>query len=323
MLTTITAELLYLPEDNQLRFLPEGPYALGDGRFSWVGIQHGPTATHGSLNIFDLATRTNQSYDLRGRPGFARPTDIEGKYIIGCERELGVFDINDRSWTTIVAGVDHDVTNTIINDGTLIGNCLLFGSKDLEFKTKKAGLYLYRGSDGKLIQLRNDQICSNGKDVISSGDGGLHLIDIDSPTRVVVRYRLDIDRGTLSDAETLIDLRQLDGVPDGMVLTPDEQSAIISLYNPNPAKLGETRQYSLINGELERIWTTPNSPQATCPLLIEDTDGSVKLVITTAIEHMPVDRRTDSTLAGGLFIAKTDFTTAPPAPKFPLSKLKH
>jgi sugar lactone lactonase YvrE len=322
MLPTIRADLLFLPDNESLRFLPEGPYSLGDGKFSWVGIQHGATATVGSLNIFDLQSRTNQSYELPGRPGFARPTSVAGKFIIGCERELGIFDIHSRTWSVLASGIDADVINTIINDGTTYGNNIVFGTKDLEFKTKKAGLYLYRGSDCELIRLRSDQICSNGKDIVDCGGGGLHLIDIDSPTRRVVRYRLDIERGLLTDCETAIDLTELEGVPDGMTLTPDEQSAIISFYNPNPAEFGETRQYSLNNGELERLWLTPNSPQATCPMLIEDTAGSVKLVITTAVEHMPAARRSDSPLAGALFIADTDFSTAPPAPQFPIAGLK-
>lgn len=318
MTELIRADLLFLPDDEKLRFLPEGPYALGDGRFSWVGIQHGPSSTVGSLNIFDLNTGVNRSFVLKGRPGFAIPTNQEGKFVIGCERELGIFDISDGSWETLIDGVDQDVTNTIINDATPYADNILFGTKDLEFKTKKAGLYLFRGRDRKLFRLRNDQICSNGKDVVNTGDGGLHLFDIDSPTRMVVRYRLDIQQGTLSDPEMVIDLRELEGVPDGMVLTPDEQSAIISFYNPNPAEFGETRQYSVISGDLERIWRTPGSPQATCPLLIEQGDHSVKLVITTAVEHMPAERRSKSPLAGGLFIAPTDFPTAPPAPRFPL-----
>lgn len=322
MLPTICAELLFLPDNEPLRFLPEGPYALGNSKFSWVGIQHGASATNGSINIFDLKSRTNQTFELPGRPGFARPTSVEGTFLVGCERELGLFDINSQTWKSLASGVDSDVSNTIINDGTTYGDNVLFGTKDLEFKTKKAGLYLYRGHDGSLTRLRNDQICSNGKDVVDSGSGGLHLYDIDTPTKRVVRYRLDIEGRKLTDCETVIDLTDVESFPDGMCLTPDEQSAIISFYNPNPADFGETRQYSLHNGELERIWLTANSPQATCPLLIEDHEGNIKLVITTAVEHMPAARRSSASLAGALFIADTDFKTAPPAPKFPIAGLK-
>ncbi len=325
-MTKVTdAELLFLPDSEALRFLPEGPTALGAGRFSWVAIQHGPHAKHGSLNIYDIERKQNQSFELAGRPGFAKPTiqnNLSGnKFVVGCEHELGVFDTSDGSWQQLIAGVDADVTGTTINDGTIYANNVLFGTKDLEFKTKKAGLYLFRGHDCKLIRLRQDQICSNGKDVVDSGAGGLHLFDIDSPTRKLVRYRLDIDAGKLSEPETVVDMTALEAVPDGMTLTPDEQSAIISFYNPNPAEFGETRQYSLISGELEQIWRTPLSPQATCPLLIELANGSVKLIITTAVENMPLERRAQSPNAGGIFIADTLFRSAPATPALPLHKI--
>lgn len=310
MIPTSEAELFYLPPSEEARFLPEGPTALGDGRFLWVAIQHGPNATSGSLNIFDLMTRHNDQFDLPGRPGFARPTQHAGVFVVGCEREIGLFDISDRSWQVLVSDIDSDVSNTIINDGTSFGDHLIFGTKDLEFATPKAGLYLFRGSDSRLFRLRSDQICSNGKDVVSAGNH-LYLLDIDSPTRQVVRYRLDLQAGALLDSQTVIDLSGLEGVPDGMVLTPDEQSAIISLYNPNPASCGENHQYSLLDGSLEAVWRTPLSPRATCPLLIDHPDGSVKLVITTAVENMPEEQRARSIHAGGLFIAETDFHQAP------------
>lgn len=320
MNSTSDAQLLFLPESDALRFLPEGPTPLAAGQFSWVAIQHGPQGTHGSLNLFDLASRTNRSFELPGRPGFAKPTDQQGVFVVGCERELGIFDTRDQSWRSLVQGVDAQVSGTIINDGTLYEDNLIFGTKDLEFKTKKAGLYLYRGRDGKLIQLRGDQICSNGKFVLASGDGQLQLIDIDSPTRQVVRYQLDIDAGQISPAETMIDLTKLEGVPDGMTATPDGQSVIISFYNPNPAQFGETHLYDLQTGQLQHVWRTDASPQATCPALVPMPDGSVKLVITTAVEHMPVERQGQSPKAGGLFIANTDFDISPTLPVWPLPK---
>jgi sugar lactone lactonase YvrE len=191
----------------------------------------------------------------------------------------------------------------------------------LEFKTPKAGLYLYRGRDGRLFRLRADQICSNGKDVIDSGDGGLSLIDIDSPTKKVVRYRIDVERGEITDETLVVDLSELPSVPDGMIMSPDEQSIIISFYNPNPVEFGETRQYSLFNGELEHIWQTPGSPQNTCPLLLEMPDGSIKLIITTAVENMPAERRSAAPNAGGLFIAETAFRSPPTNPFLPIDKL--
>lgn len=321
MIHSTDARVLFLPDEPGLRFLPEGPTSLGVGRFSWVAIQHGPTATQGSLNIFDVASRTNQSYPLPGRPGFAKPTTRDGCFLVGCERELGLFQLSDGSWQTLTDDIDQDVDNTIINDGTLYAENVVFGTKDLEFKTQKAGLYLFRGADRSLIRLRADQICSNGKDVLDTGEGGLHLIDIDSPTKRVVRYRLNIEAGEIGEEETIVDLNDLEAVPDGMTLTPDEQSMIISFYNPNAAEFGETRQYNLLSGELEHIWRTPLSPQNTCPLLLELEDGTVKLIIATAVEHMPAERQKAAINAGALFIADTTFRSSPATPAFPIDKL--
>ena len=171
------AKPLPAPDSDALRFLPEGPVPLGDSLFSWVGIQHGSNATAGSLNLFNLATGVNQSFDLPGRPGFAFACEAADTFVVGCERSLGLFNTATGSWQPFCDGIDADVDNTIINDGMIYEDNLIFGTKDLEFATKKAGLYLYRGSDKQLIRLRDDQICSNGKAILRDTSGGLRLID--------------------------------------------------------------------------------------------------------------------------------------------------
>lgn len=316
---TISADLLFSPGSAELRFLPEGPTDLGGGEFSWVAIQHGPANRFGSLNIFRLADRSNRNFLLPGRPGFAKPTDIDGHFVVGCERQLGVFDIVSGRWRAFCDGIDLDVDNTIINDGYTFGDNIVFGTKDLEFRTKKAGLYLFRGRDQKLIRLRADQVCSNGKAVIRSMSGDLQLLDIDSPTRRLVRYCLDVDAGQISDERTVADFSQMTAVPDGLTLTPDQQSAIISFYNPTAAPQGQTIQIRLSDGQPECLWETPGSPQATCPALVRANDGSIKLVITTAVEHMPPERQLQARQAGCLFIADTQFTELSPPTKFPLT----
>lgn len=293
------ASLLLDPGSEALRFLPEGPYPIDADRFSWVAIQHGPSATTGSLNIYDFRTSNNQSFDLPGRPGFAFPTD-RGNFVVGCERSVGIFSPSRGTWEPFIEGVDSNVTGTIINDGLVWDGNLIFGTKDLEFKTKKAGLYLWRRSDKQLIPLRSDQICSNGKVVIPRSDGALDLLDIDSPTRKVMAYRLDIQGGQIDSGTVALDLSQQVGVPDGMTMTPDGKNLIISLYNPEAAGFGRTIQVGLKDGKVEQEWQTPQSPQATCPQWILR-DGALALVITTAVENMPADRRKASSNAGCLF----------------------
>jgi sugar lactone lactonase YvrE len=316
MATIVDAHVLYRSQNEQLKFLPEGPYSLQPSRFSWVAIQHNAAAKNGSLCVLDMKTSTNYTYPLPGRPGFAFPTDKPNRFVIGMERTLGIYDTIEKSWTPFCSGIDDGVDNTIINDGLVWDGNLIFGTKDLEFKTKKAGLYLWRKKDKKLIALRRDQICSNGKAIRVMEDGSLQLIDIDSPTKQLVGYRLDIDAGTISPPTVLVDLTEDKSVPDGMILTPNDKYAVVSMYNPNPAEFGETREYRLSDGKLVRVWRTHGSPQNTCPQLVMH-EGKVRLIITTAIENMPVERLSASPEAGNLFWGETPFESLSPCPVFP------
>lgn len=309
-----TCDVLLRPESDELRFLPEGPYANPDGRLSWVAIQHGAKAAHGSINLLDLSSGVSKSVTLPGRPGFAFPTDRPGVFVAGAERALGLVDTQDGAWTELASGVDDGVDNTVINDGVVYDGNLIFGCKDLEFATKKAGLYLWRSADQQLIRLRDDQICSNGKAVIR-GDQGLLLFDIDSPQKMITVCDLDIAGGTVSDARPVVDLSSGDVFPDGMILTPDHRSLIVAIYNPADADFGEARQYRIEDGVLEAVWECPGAAQVTCPQLLSIGDR-VRLVLTTAVEHLPAERQAGQPNAGCLFIGDTPFDSAGDQPVF-------
>ncbi len=314
-MNTIEATVLHRPNTAELRFLPEGPYSLDDGRFSWVAIQHGASATEGSLNILDPTTGKSESGTLPGRPGFAFPCTQPGIFVVGLERSVGLYNRDTEEWTPFITEIETDVSNTIINDAVTWDDNLIFGCKELEFTTPKAGLYLYRGADRTVHRLRNDQICSNGKAVIPDAAGGLLLFDIDSPTKTIVRRQLDIRSATVSEAEIVVDLREGSVFPDGMILTPDQRSLIVALYDPGDPDAGEAHQYSLEDGSLQTIWRCPGSPRVTCPQLIEH-NGRIQLLLTTAVEHMPEDQQRRHPNAGCLFIAETSFTNTGDQPRF-------
>ncbi len=302
MTTIHPTNVLDFTMSAEQRFLPEGPYAIGDGRFSWVAIQLGANSKHGSLNVFDFGTGKNESFELPGRPGFAFPCKSEGKFVVGCERSVGIFDCATGDFEVICHHVDADVENTIINDGLVFGDNLVFGTKDLEFNNEKAGLYLFRLRDKKLIRLRDDQICSNGKAIRHRMDGSTWLLDIDSPTRKIVEYPLNIETGKLGKPEVLIDLTGDAAVPDGAILTPEGKGVIVSMFLPDYAPAGQTRLYDLKTGELKCVWETIGSPQNTCPAIVPH-DGILKLVVTTAVENMPAENREKCSNAGRLFVA--------------------
>ena len=303
------AQPLSTPNSAELRFLPEGPFPIAESVLSWVGIQHGLESKTGSVNRLDLRSGSNESFELPGRPGFAFPCQTPGRFVVGCERSLGFFDTETSRWEPFCEGVDASVENTIINDGLFLDDNLIFGTKDLEFATKKAGLYLYRGRDGKLIQLRDDQICSNGKAILTS-DGQTQLIDIDSPTRTIVSYPLDVDGGTIGSPSVLVDLTSDPAVPDGAILTPDGSGIIVSMFLPSVAEYGETRLYDLKTGEKKVVWKTPGSPQNTCPALVLH-EGSLKLIITTAVENMSADDQQQCPNAGQLFYSESHLDPGP------------
>lgn len=309
-----STRLLFRPETEAQRFLPEGPYPLDHHSLSWVAIQHGKTSPTGSLNVLNLSSLTNQRFDLPGRPGFAFPTNHDGEFVIGLERELGLFNTHDGSWKVIERQIDSAVSGTIINDGVAFDGGLIFGCKDLKFAEEKAGLYLWRGRDRKLIQLRNDQICSNGKVILGNGDR-VTLLDIDSPKKTIVRYDVDVAHGTATQhSQPVVDFRDGSVFPDGMIATPDGNGVIVAFYNPADVDCGEARQYSL-DGQLEAVWKTDRSPRVTCPQLIHRPDG-VKLILTTADEGMSPEQQACHSNAGCLFIADTDFTSVPITPVF-------
>lgn len=306
MFPTIECRVLFQPQSSELRFLPEGPYSTAPDQISWVAIQHGVNAKHGSINVLNTATGQNRTFDLTGCPGFAFPTSNAGHFVCGVDRALGIYDTNNQTWNEFVSGIDEAVDGTIVNDGVVFEDNLIFGCKDLKFEAKKAGLYLWRGVDGKLIQLRDDQICSNGKAVQRGDDGTLWLIDIDSPSKTVTRGSLDIVSGVLGEQEVLLDLTSEDRLPDGMILTPDHRSMIIAFYDPGDPLYGAARQYSLDSGSVEQEWQCPGSPRVTCPQLAE-INGSICLVLTTAVEHMEAEQQRRYPNAGALFFGETDF----------------
>jgi sugar lactone lactonase YvrE len=100
-----------------------------------------------------------------------------------------------------------------------------------------------------------------------------------------------------------------------MILTPDHKSLIVALYDPGDPDAGAARQYSLANGKLEAVWTCPRSPRVTCPQLI-DHGGRVRLILTSAVEHMQAEQLEKHPDAGCLFVGDTSFTSLGDQPIF-------
>ncbi|MDB5310555.1 MAG: gluconolactonase [Gemmataceae bacterium] len=309
------ARVYVVQPDEEGRFLPEGPRAVdldGDDFLVWVNIQTAPDARTGT--IWGQATGPDLDrfhIPAPGRPGFALPVAGGNRVLVGLDKELRVCDLDEVTWSDPIARIPDTDPRTIINDAEVVpgGKAVVFGTKDTRFAAPIAQLYLYTVDDNRVSVLADGQTCSNGK-VFAAEGHELILYDIDTPTRTIVRYRLDVAARTAIHQGVAIDLTQWPGFPDGMRSCGDG-TAIVAFYNPEPVPAGKAVRFDLATGRAVEEWTTPGSPRVTCPCLIRQA-GGVKLILTTATEGMPADQRAKCPNAGNLFIADTSLSACPP-----------
>jgi sugar lactone lactonase YvrE len=301
--------------EDEDRFLPEGPRWMtirGRPALVWVNIQVGASAAEGDVHIHFPGTDggDDSAMGCPGRPGFLLPLEGEDQALVGAEKALRLCDLAEGGWTDPLVTIPDADPRTIINDAEVApgGKAVVFGTKDTQFKDAIAHLYLYTVDDNRVSVLADKQLCSNGK-VFGSDDRGLILLDIDTPTRKVVRYRLDVAARAATPDGTALDLSNEPGFPDGMCACGDG-TVIVAFYNPNPVDAGRAVRFNLATGDAIEEWLTPGSPRVTCPLLVKRPDG-VKLLLTTATEGMPAEMRAKCPTAGCLFIADTQLTSCP------------
>ncbi|AWM38051.1 SMP-30/Gluconolaconase/LRE-like region [Gemmata obscuriglobus] len=307
--------------EEEDRFLPEGPRWLtvgGKAGLAWVNIQLNSSAKNGELRVHfpDDQFAEDLIEPCPGRPGFALPIAGGNRMLVGVDKQLRVCDVANGKWSDPLATIPDDNPRTIINDAEIVpgGRAVVFGTKDTQFdeEAKLAQLYLYTPEDNRISLLAAKQVCSNGK-VFATDDRGLVLYDIDTPTRKVVRHRLDVAARTAVPDGVALDLSNQAGFPDGMCDCGDG-SVIVAFFNPDFVEAGRAVRFSLATGAALEEWTTPGSPRVTCPFLVKRPNG-VKLILTTASEGMPADLRVKCPNAGCIFVASTEFADCP-VPEF-------
>ena len=180
-----------------------------------MNIQTAADATRGELHFRFADTTEHQVVPVPGRPGFLLPTDRPDTLLLGLTKEVGLFHVPTGGWEPLAA-IPDDSPRTIVNDGEALpgGRAVVFGTKDVKFADPIAHLYLFTLDDRRLTVLAGGQTCSNGK-VFAEEGGELVLYDIDTPRRLVVRYRLDRQFRTLEDRGAAVDLRAVDGSRTG------------------------------------------------------------------------------------------------------------
>ncbi len=318
MIQEFKAAPFFVPDSEELRYLPEGPHVLrncpGPPSLGWVAIQHGDGLRYGSMNVLDLATRVNVSHVLPGRPGFFAETSEPGVVLVGLERRLVYLDLRTGAVEETGASLQDD-ESVIINDGLAVDGGVLFGTKHLEFNRPIAALYHFDPRTNAIRTVIGGQTCSNGKVLRSDGEGAT-LIDIDSTPKTITRYRMDADLRTVLDSSLVVSPDSLPAYPDGMRSAPacdgagEGESVIVAFFNPGAVADGEAWQIRISDGEVLCRWVVPGAPRVTCPEFVER-DGQVKLLFTTALEGMAPEIRALAPMSGSIFIADTPFLAMP------------
>ncbi|MCX8138807.1 MAG: SMP-30/gluconolactonase/LRE family protein [Gemmataceae bacterium] len=315
------AQVWLRPAREEDAFLPEGPrYFRWQGRDAviWVNIQTSRQADRGRLMV--AATEAEgpaevRSFDCPGRPGFVLPTDRDGVVLVGIDHCLCLFDLEQQVWSRPLAHLPQAHPRTTINDGEVTpdGRAIVFGTKDLLFREPFGCLYLYDVPQRRLHVLAEGQTCSNGKVIRQEAEGWI-LYDIDTPTRQVRRYRLDIEGGQAQFLDVALDWHGWEEFPDGMCAA-DDQSVIIAFYHPGDRDGGRAVRFDLESREAVEEWEVPFSPRVTCPLLLPPSSpprsDRARLILTTAEEGMPPEVRQRNPNAGCLFQAPTSLPAAP------------
>lgn len=304
---------VFVTNEDEDTFLPEGPRPVTlDGRDAviWVNIQTAPDAVSGALHVRFWDDGEQGVWNLRGRPGFVLPTDKPGVVFVGMDKDLGTLDLNTNEFRKL-GTIPDPSPRTMINDAEVApgGRAVVFGTKDRKFADPVAALYLFALTDGAITQLAGRQTCSNGK-VFTRDARGPILLDIDTPTHTVARYRMEVGSRSVVPDGIALDLHDQPGSPDGMRGCGDG-TVVVAFYNKDPIPAGRAVRFDLNTGKPVEEWTTPGSPRVTCPLLVKRPDG-VKLIVTTATEGMPADQRQKCPQAGNLFFADTGLADCPP-----------
>src|SRR5579871_862820 len=327
MTPQFVAEPFFMPESEELRFLPEGPRVLqnypGSGlNLGWVAIQHAAGSSEGSINVLDLVSRTNTTFPVKGRPGFFAETALPGVVLVGMEHQLIYVDLLTGDAGETIVHIDAD-PSVIINDGLAVEGGVLFGTKHLKFCEPVAALYYFDFETRKVHTVLDRQICSNGKFLRRDSEGAT-LIDVDTIPKKISRYRLDSSLEHVLESSLIKPAESLPALPDGMRPSPqchDEPegaSVVVAYYNPDDVVDGLAQQIRLSDGAILVEWMIPGSPRVTCPEFVK-IEGGVRLLFTTAVEGMPSATRQRAVGCGGFYIAKTPFAEIPtPPPLVPM-----
>lgn len=261
--------------------LGEGPLWHDErGELFWCSI------LAGELNACDAAGNNHRVWAF-GEPVSAAAIVDRHTLLVAAASGLKRFDIDSGASEAVCSFVEAG-TPIRSNDGRAgPDGAFWIGTMGRRAESEAGSLYRFAG--GVLAEKRRGMTIPNAICFSPEGDWAYFS---DSPSRSIMRWRLDPDSGdTIGEAEMFIDLRSENLMPDGAVT--DSEGCI---WNAQWGA-GKVARYDP-SGRFVDAVTVP-AAQVTCPAF----GGSDMrtLFVTSAWEGMDADARRADPLAGAVF----------------------
>jgi sugar lactone lactonase YvrE len=259
----------------------EGP--VWDDRTStlvWVDIMGN------SVHVFDPATAQDRCVDV-GQPVGAAALRERGGLVLALRDGFAVLDadLGDLHW---VARVEENLPANRMNDGKCdaVGR---FWAGTMAFAVTPGVASLYRlDPDYRVTRMLTDVTLSNGLDWTSDNR---QMYFIDSTTQRVDAFDFDLQRGTLGQRRTVVEVPPEVGLPDGM--TVDTAGGLwVAVHGSG------TIQRFTPDGRLDRIVRVP-ARQVTCCAFGGADFGD--LYITSMTYGLSAEALAEQPVAGALF----------------------
>lgn len=281
---------------NELECVVDAKSILGEGVFwneneqciYWLDID-------GCIvHRFDPVTRKNTSRKVGKKVGTVVPTD-SGKLTLGLSDGVYGFDFETGELDKRCDPMEGNTENRF-NDGKAGPDGRFYIGSMGESPSEA----LYRiENDGRWAEIENGITCSNG--LVWSLDNRTFYY-IDSPTRSIVAYDFDMERGDLSNRRVIVEVDPKLGIPDGMTIDSEGMLWVahwqgwgVRRWNPNTGKVLQE-----ISVPVERV--------TSCAFGGADYRD---LYITTASVEMADEDWVEQPQAGGLFRIRLDVAGVP------------
>ena len=242
-----------------------------------------------ALWSFDPQTGKSLSYDMPGRVCCFAPRADQG-LILAMPKSICYFDLETKSLTEIVE-FESGNPNTRLNDGrTDRRGCLVAGGMN-EITGDADSSVVRIDPDGNVTTLIDGVACANS---ICFSPDGRTMFFADTPEKAIRSYDYDPETGELGSMQTLVDMAQEPGLPDGSCV--DAEGGIW-----NAAWEGRRVVRISPAGIIDRVINVPTWKPTCCAFGGSDLDT---LFITTSRLMSSEQDLSNDPHAGGLYAVK-------------------